>query len=321
VERKLAYVMLIVLPIGYFNFFTTFAIRKEIPWRTQKDTTTLRVMTWNAQGFSNSLHRKQSAYRTNREEILATIRSYDPDVICFQEYRNIENAKKRISVRLQMYSLGYKYSLCSNDKTGNPPKNTKIRINVGVAIFSKLPLLDSARFNVNHSTKDENFIYTDILFNNKPVRIFTAHLQSFAIYTDTTQPKFEDDNIYEITYKKRKAAQYKLRETEVNHQEEVEIIRKVIDASNYPVIYCGDLNTTPASYNYRYLKGNNLQDAFLKKGYGIGNTFYKIGPTLRIDVCLTDTAFEVEQCMRVRKKISDHFPVIADVKWKSLDQK
>ena len=64
------------------------------------------------------------------------------------------------------------------------------------------------------------------------------------------------------------------------------------------------------------LKNNNLQDAFLAKGSGIGNTFYKIGPTLRIDVCLADTSMQVLQCKREKKKLSDHYPVIADMKWK-----
>jgi endonuclease/exonuclease/phosphatase family metal-dependent hydrolase len=247
--------------------------------------------------------------------MLALIHRYDPDVLCFQEYKNIENAKRRIAVREQLDSLGYKYYFCSDDKIGNLRRSASATIEDGVAIYSRRPLLDSARININHSDRIENLIYCDVLLNNKPLRIYTAHLQSFTIYDDTAQ-KNQDQNIYEITYKRRKSAQYKIRETEVKHQQEVAIIRKAIDSSAYPLIYCGDLNTTPTSYNYRFLKGNNLQDAFLKKGSGIGNTFYKLGPTLRIDVCLVDTALQVMQCKREKKKLSDHYPVITDVSWK-----
>jgi endonuclease/exonuclease/phosphatase family metal-dependent hydrolase len=317
VRRKLAYFMLIFLPFAYFNTVNTVALRTEATWQPQKDSSTLRVMTWNVQSFANYLHRKKtrSAYRTTREETLALIHNYNPDVLCFQEYRNIENAKRRIAIKEQLDSLGYKYYFCSNDKIGSLPKNQNVTFENGVAIYSKLPLIDSARININHSDRIENLIYCDILLNNKPVRIYTAHLQSFTIYEDTAQ-KNQDQNIYEVTYKRRKSAQYKIRETEVKHQEEAAIIRKAIDSSNHPVIYCGDLNTTPTSYNYRYLKGNNLQDAFIKKGSGIGNTFYKLGPTLRIDVCLVDTALQVLQCKREKRKLSDHYPVITDVKWK-----
>ena len=240
-ERKLAYIMLVVLPVGTFNILNTFALRTEIPWQQNKDTAALRVMTWNVQSFGNYLRKKKSnsAYRTNRDEMLATIKGYNPDVICFQEYRNIENSKRRISIRKQLDTLGYTYSFCSKDRAGSYPKNPNVLLEEGVAIFSKLPFTDSGRININHAEDNENLIYTTVLFNNKPVMVFTAHLQSFTIYSDTAQDKDPDDNIYEITYKRRKAAEYKVRETEVKHQEEVAIIRNEINKTKEPVIYCG----------------------------------------------------------------------------------
>ena len=75
------------------------------------------------------------------------------------------------------------------------------------------------------------------------------------------------------------------------------------------------MNTTPCSYNYRILK-NNLQDAFLAKGSGIGATFYKILPTLRIDVFLADRALKIDQCAVMQRKLSDHYPIITDISWK-----
>lgn len=317
IRRGLAYFMLIFLPLAYFNTINTFALRLPTTWQTKKDSSTLRIMTWNVQGFVNYLQRKKtsSAYRTTREAMLALIHRYNPDVLCFQEYRNIENRKRHAAIKNELDSLGYKYYFCSNDKSMNMPYLSNVTIESGSAIFSKLPLLDSARININHADRIENLIYADILLNNKPLRIFTTHLQSFTIYADTAE-KNQHEDIYEVTYKRRTSAQYKIRETEVKHEQEVAIIRRAIDSSRHPVIYCGDLNTTPTSYNYRFLKGNNLQDAFVKKGSGIGNTFYKLGPTLRIDVCLVDTTFKVLQCKREKKKLSDHYPVITDVKWK-----
>lgn len=318
VEKKLAYIMLIILPVGTFNVINTFAIRTATPWQAKKDSTTLRIMTWNVQGFTNYLRKKKSKsdFRTSRDAMLQIIKDNNADVLCFQEYKNIENVKKRISIRKQLDTLGYPYSFFSNDKKGSFPKNPASIVEEGVAIFSKLPFTDSGRININHDDRNENLVYADIVFNNKPVRVFTAHLQSFTIYADTAKEKNGNDNIYEITYKRRKDTEYKVRETEIKHQQEVAIIRGAINQSPNPVIYCGDLNTTPTSYNYRILKGDNLQDAFLAKGAGIGNTFYKIGPTLRIDVCLADKQFQVQQSKREPKKLSDHYPVIADVAWK-----
>ncbi len=71
----------------------------------------------------------------------------------------------------------------------------------------------------------------------------------------------------------------------------------------------------PTSYTYRILRGER-QDAFLKKGNGIGNTFYKVAPTLRIDVCFADKALDVLQCEVAKQKLSDHYAVVTDVCWK-----
>lgn len=316
INRRYALIRICLLPVSYFNFTNTFALRTEQQWVMEKDTSTLRVMTWNVQGFVNNLRKESlSEYRDSREGIIRNINNYNPDIICIQEYRNIENAKRRYPIRKELDSIGFKYYYCSNDRVTRLLKNSDATLTEGVAIYSKLPLIDSGRININHDDKNENLIYTDVMFNNKRVRVFTAHLQSLYIYTDTAG-KFQDESIYEITYKEKRHAEYRIRETEIKHEEEVKIIRAAIDASNYPVIYCGDMNTTPGSYNYRLLKDDNLQDAFLAKGSGLGNTFYKIGPTLRIDYCLPDTAFRVIQSKREKIKLSDHFPVIADIQWK-----
>ncbi len=56
-----------------------------------------------------------------------------------------------------------------------------------------------------------------------------------------------------------------------------------------------------------------VQAAFVEKGMGIGRTFSGISPTLRIDNIFTDKKFTIEQFTRVPKKLSDHYPIFADV--------
>ena len=89
-------------------------------------------------------------------------------------------------------------------------------------------------------------------------------------------------------------------------------VRIEIDKSPYPVIVCGDFNDVPNSYPYEKI-GNGLQDAFVMKGSGIGRTFSGISPTLRIDNIFVDKLYSVHQFTRIAKKLSDHFPVIADI--------
>jgi endonuclease/exonuclease/phosphatase family metal-dependent hydrolase len=59
-----------------------------------------------------------------------------------------------------------------------------------------------------------------------------------------------------------------------------------------------------------------MQDAFLKKGSGIGRTFSSISPTLRIDYIFTDSHFKIKQFNRIVKNYSDHYMLVADMELK-----
>lgn len=306
VNRKLAFILLLVLIPGIYNLRNTVAFNSAKDWQFKKNDSVLRVMTWNVEGFVNMAPQSKPQAET-RIKMLNTIHEFKPDVLCLQEYRNSEGVKWAASVKHELDSLGYKYSFISNDAVFQTKKQMHV---YGVAVFSKFPFIDSGRVTISTEPRLEKLIYADIVFNDKPIRLFTAHLVSFYLYDDTT-----GNDIYKITYNRKRSIQSKIRETEREHEKEVRIIRKEINRSPHPVIYCGDMNTTPASYNYRILR-DDLQDAFLQKGSGIGATFYKIVPTLRIDVCLVDKAFKVLQSQVIERKLSDHYPVITDLVWR-----
>jgi endonuclease/exonuclease/phosphatase family metal-dependent hydrolase len=59
-----------------------------------------------------------------------------------------------------------------------------------------------------------------------------------------------------------------------------------------------------------------MQDAFLKKGFGIGRTFTGLSPTLRIDYIFGDKHFEIKQFNRLVKDLSDHYMLVSDVQLK-----
>ena len=75
----------------------------------------------------------------------------------------------------------------------------------------------------------------------------------------------------------------------------------------------GDLNDVPNSYTY-FTISKNLQDVFLKKGWGIGRTYAYLAPTLRIDYILATKHFEVQQFKRITNQYSDHYMLVADLK-------
>jgi endonuclease/exonuclease/phosphatase family metal-dependent hydrolase len=71
----------------------------------------------------------------------------------------------------------------------------------------------------------------------------------------------------------------------------------------------------PNSYTY-FTISRKLQDAFLKRGFGIGRTFSGLSPTLRIDHILATKEFEVLQFNRLVKPLSDHYMIVADLRLK-----
>ena len=304
IKRSTAVILFISLLAGFGNLSRTIAFNAPKKWTPEKHDSALRIWTWNVEYFGNI-----PSGEILDTEMMALIDEHKPDVVCMQEFSNTENGSRRAAARAEMDTLGYKFHFFSNDRVMHPKNAT---ITYGVAIFSKYPLTDSGRITINQGKQKENLIYTSLLFKNKPLRIYTAHLASFELYRDTAD---SEKDIYEITYDRKRAIQFKLRETEQLHEREVRLISHAIAESPYPVIYCGDMNTIPCSYNFRLLK-NNFRDAFLEKGSGIGQTFYKILPTLRIDACFTDTAFNVDQCMVVKRRLSDHYPLVTDISWK-----
>lgn len=304
INKKLGLAMFICLIPGLYNLSNTIAFNLPSNFSKEKDGSELRVMTWNVQDFVDF-----SKEAVVSDEMLSVIAQNKPDIICMQELTNIEGVKRKISIRQKMDSLGYIYHFLSNDEI--IMKRSYATVTRGCAIFSKIPLTDSGRINISDKT-NENLIYTGINFNNKPLRIYTAHLESFGLFRDTGKT---NKDIYEITYRRKRAIQYKLRDVEQIHSKESATIRNEISKTSMPIIYCGDMNAVPASYTYHTIK-NNLQDAFLAKGSGVGKTFYKIAPTLRIDYLLADKRFKITQCAVISKKLSDHYPVITDMQWK-----
>ncbi|MBS1730494.1 MAG: endonuclease/exonuclease/phosphatase family protein [Bacteroidetes bacterium] len=316
IHKKSAYILLAILFCGSYNLVHTVSFHAPKAFTAAKDSTTLRIMTWNVQSFDSYLlkHKNKDGYKTNRSEMLQLILDYNPDVICFQEYLDYENTKKRRSIHNDLFAAGYPYAYASNEKFIESKR--KFAAYGGTAIYSKYPLIDSGKLKLIDSDvgKQEYMIYASLIFNHQPVRVFTAHLASYYIYSDTTDQTENGGSIYQITYDRKLSVQSKIRETGLTHLREAKMIRQQIDASPYPVIYCGDMNSTACTYQYRYLK-NDLQDAFLQKGSGIGVTFYKLLYTLRIDFCLVNKNMQVLQSVVGKEKLSDHYPVISDVKW------
>jgi endonuclease/exonuclease/phosphatase (EEP) superfamily protein YafD len=167
----------------------------------------------------------------------------------------------------------------------------------------------------------ESTLITDIAKGRDTFRVATFHLQSFRFMPRDYQGFGKIKNQQDTGLSESRKILQKMRNTFYLHGKQSDYILTAIPESPYPLIMTGDLNDVPNSYAYLTLRGRR-KDAFLEKGSGIGKTYTSpnsrfLGklPTLRIDYIFTDPGFEVRGFHRINKPISDHYGLVADLKF------
>lgn len=310
VKSRWALLSILVLIIGASEINALIGTNFSESYTLKKSDSTLRLMSWNVHQFGASDGYKQGLL--TRKLMLDFIKEQNPDIICMQEFISDDPLRyDHVSVFQLFKNIGFPYSFHSKDYVYGNGRN-----GMGVAIFSKLPILDSFRIRYQGTTESmsaESLLAADIMWMNKPIRIFTTHLQSNQVaqeeYIHVTSRKGDASKIVgtskTIVRKLKVAYQYR--------SEQANKVAAALDASPYPEIVSGDFNDIPNSYTYRRIL-ENRQDAFHEKGWGLSRTFSHISPTLRIDYIMADKKFEVIQYARHLLPYSDHYPIIADLK-------
>ncbi|NNU34746.1 hypothetical protein HK413_13025 [Mucilaginibacter sp. S1162] len=90
------------------------------------------------------------------------------------------------------------------------------------------------------------------------------------------------------------------------------LIRAHAKQCPYPYIISGDFNDTPSSYAVNQMS-KGLKNTFVEKGFGPGRTYNGDFPNYQIDYIMVSPQFNVASYTIVEKKLSDHYPVIADL--------
>ena len=307
---KPKFILLSLLPllIGFNSIGLFFALNTTQKFNYQKSKETLRVAHWNVARFLE-LKRNNNKGSQTRLKMMDQIKEQNADVLCMQEFYTSTDTAYYNNLNHLMKELGFPYFYYAWTNDGNQQW-------FGNAVFSKHPIIDSGKIFFPNARYPETILHADIAFGGDTLRVYTTHLQSL-------QFKKEDfENIEEIKEKQRdiirnsKGIFGKVRRAMMLRKSQAEMIKEVLSNDPYPYIITGDFNDVPNSYAYATIKGNNLQDVFLEKGFGIGRTFNAISPTLRIDYILATKDFEVKQFNRIVKNFSDHYMLVADVQLK-----
>lgn len=272
----------------------------------EKEKGTIRIMSWNVARFVE-LKKNNNKGSQTREKMFELIKKQNADVICLQEFHTSVHPDYYDNITA-VKELGYPYFFFSYDLDGDQHYYSSI-------IFSKYPIIDSGIIRYPRPTLPEALIHADIKVGGDTLRVYTTHLQSLQFgkndYEKLRQIRSGGDS---ILLKSRNVLS-KIKKGFIYRSIQADVIREVLGDSPHPVLVCADLNDIPNSYTYTTVKGS-MQDAFLKKGFGIGRTFSGLSPTLRIDYIFADRNFGVQQFNRVLKRYSDHYPILADLEMK-----
>lgn len=272
----------------------------------KKNPGTLRVMSWNVEHFKIAEHKTNPQ---KKADMFRLINMYEPDVACFQEMVGSDNVPLAINylpdiardLQLPYYYYSYNQKL---DFDANH--------RFGIIIFSRYPILNKQSISYKPNDYNSIFQYADVKLADDTVRIFNLHFQSLRFSDEDLQYIDQPHIDNEIDFKQSKTVVSKFKNGFLKRQVQSERVKTEMNKSPHPVVVCGDFNDVPNSYAYHTV-GAGLQNAFNKKGAGIGRTYSHISPTLRIDNIFVDQKFTVTQYVRNKKKISDHFPIVADL--------
>jgi endonuclease/exonuclease/phosphatase family metal-dependent hydrolase len=305
-KPRLALLGTIVIILAWSPMRNVFRIRTGADFTMKKNTSNLRVMSWNVEHFEILKHKTHPEIK---HQMLDLINQYQPDVACFQEMVGSDSFPEAINyvpdiakaINMPYYYYSYNRKLDFDNQH-----------HFGIITFSRYPFV--SKHTLSYAPNDYNsiFQYTDIATGTDTFRIFNLHLQSLKFTTQNLQ-YLDEPTIDEGKDIQESMSLLKKFKTGFLHREVQSVhVRAAITESPFPAVVCGDFNDVPNSFAYSTI-GKGLKNAFTEKGAGVGRTFSGISPTLRIDNIFTDPRFSIEQYTRVDKKMSDHFPIMADV--------
>jgi endonuclease/exonuclease/phosphatase family metal-dependent hydrolase len=248
----------------------------------------------------------------SKNHIIEFLEDEQPDIICFQEYYHGDGTHFSVKNEL-MEKLGMKYM--RDHFTSSSKHRTKKGVNYyGSAIFSRYPIIKDG-FIKFRDEKSNHATFIDIVKDKDTIRIYNAHVGSMRLQNADYQLIGGDDN--KKTKSKQKAARNllgRMDQAYVKRSDQVDLLLSEMSFCPYPMILCADLNDVPVSHAY-HLIGNQLTDAFIFSGQGLGSTyvgdnyFNRILPINRIDYIFHSSEFESGNFTTHQEKLSDHKPI------------
>jgi endonuclease/exonuclease/phosphatase family metal-dependent hydrolase len=307
IYTRYALISMVCLLIGWQNIHAFFGFSVARHDFSHKDSTSIRIMTWNVRSWDELTTKKLDA-SGHRLPMMQLVGKQHANILCFQEFYEPTDTTKS-NIRYIQRELQFPYYFFSRDLRSRVNKYEG-----GIIIFSKYPILATyqTRFVADTGTKTESLIAADLDLNGKTIRVYTTHLQSVLFKAKDFKNVEIIRNVEDSMLQASRSLAKKLKGALGLRGYQADAVRTQLDKCTSPLIICGDFNDVPNSYTYFHIRGN-LQDAFIAKSFGIGRSYINISPTLRIDYILPSKEFKVIQSMKLTSPYSDHHAVLTDL--------
>ena len=254
----------------------------------------IKVLSYNVQHFFGNGNEQQ---KETALEITNFLKEQEADIICLQEVRLRHNSIFNLAETIKELDFIHHYQFARSSTT------------YGSVTLTRYPIIYMGEIRFDDSRNIS--IYTDLKINDDTLRVYNVHLQSYQI--DPLRFSIIDSGIdEEADLKEVKELGSRFKIGFERRARQVEILQEHIKSSPWPVIVCGDLNDTPASFSYQQLR-KGLTDAFQSSGSGIGRTYVGKLPSFRIDYIFHSPGYVSFNFKTHEFRESDHLPVSAEL--------
>ena len=290
--------------LGFKVLIANFGFRPEVHLPPKPVTGNIRVMVYNVHNFMglDTTHRNFT-----QEDVFKLVNDGKPDIVSLQEFSvNILSSK-------DIYAAATK-SIQSNQYYFKP-YNLSEWDTIGVAILSRFPIINRGVISSFKSQSQIEAIFVDVKWGTQIFRVYALHLKP-------TDLKEQDHNyIKKLTHRANVNVRelstilHKLKIAFQKRADQVVLVKEHAGKCPYPYIITGDFNDTPISFAVNQIS-KGLKNAFIEKGSGSGITYFGDFPHFQIDYILASQQFNVVNYQTIRKKVSDHYPILSDLELK-----
>ena len=254
----------------------------------------IKILSYNVRAFGDMKpHTKEKP-----NEVLEYLQDCDADIICLQEYIvGGKLRKKDVDYALRAYK--YKHHLPLGKGGWN-----------GLGVYSRYPILSAEP--VKYESAHHGSVVYRIKVKEDTLVVVNNHLESNQIHVSDVETYHE---IIDMTNKanlfrgSRKLLRKMAEATKVRSKQADVLVKTLRHLKGKSVVFCGDLNDTPISYAHHVLS-EELQDAFVESGNGLGVSYNRDRLYFRIDHILASRNLKVHQCtVDNTVQASDHYPI------------